>query len=448
MKESLMKDLTKGPLWKKILIFSYPLMISNLLQVLFNLSDIAVVGQFAGPAALGSVGSTTTLVNLYIAFLIGMGCGVNVVAARFYGSKKEKDVSETVHSALILCLITGVFLLVFGIATTRSVLVLLKTKDELLDGAVLYMRIYFLGMPAMAIYNFGNGVFSAVGDTKKPLCYLSVAGAVNVILNLFFVIVCNMGVAGVAAASAISQYLSAFLIIRALFKTKEMYGLHMRRMRLTPAKSKMILSIGISSGLQNAIFQLANLFVQMGVNRFDATMVSGNAAASNADALFFDVMGAFYVACSSFIGQNFGAGNRKRVKQSYFLCTGYAFGSGVLLGTVLVIFGRSFLSVFTSDAAVIDAGMYRLVIMGSTYAFSTFMDCSIAASRGLGKVVVPTVIVLLGSCVFRIIWVYTVFEYFQTIQSLYLVYICSWVVTAFAEIVYFAYVYKKCKFIR
>lgn len=446
MKEILTKDLTKGPLWKKILLFSYPLMLSNLLQVLFNLSDIAVVGQFAGAYALGSVGSTTTLVNLFVTFLIGMGCGVNVLVARFYGSRKAKDVSETVHSSAIICFLTGVLLMALGSIFARNILQLLHTKEELLDGAVLYLRIYFLGMPATALYNFGNGVLSAVGDTKKPLCYLTWSGVINITLNLIFVIVCNMGVAGVALASMIAQYVSAVLIVRALLRAEDMYSLRIKSIRLEPRKASMILKIGIVSGLQNAIFQLANLFVQVGVNRFDAVMVAGNSAASNADALVYDVMGAFYVACSSFIGQNFGAGNKKRVKRTYILCQLYSFGAGILIGVLLALFGRSFLGIFTGDEAVIDAGMNRLMIMSYSYAFSAFMDCAIAASRGLGKVLFPTVFVILGSCIFRIIWIYTIFEYFKTIESLYLLYIFSWTITAVAEIIYFVIIYRKVAF--
>ena len=219
------QDLTKGNLWKQILVFSFPLMISNVLQVLFNMADVAVVGRFAGSIALGAVGSTTTLVTLFTGLLIGMAGGVNVLVARFYGAKKEKDVQETTHTAVIICLLTGILIMVLGLLFANGILELLHTKDELIEGAALYLRIYFLGMPALAIYNFGNAVFSAVGNTKKPLYYLATAGVINIILNLFFVIICKLDVAGVALASIISQYTSAILILRALFMAKEIYGL-------------------------------------------------------------------------------------------------------------------------------------------------------------------------------------------------------------------------------
>ncbi len=437
------QNLTEGTLGKQILKFSFPLMLSNVLQVLFNMSDIAVVGRFAGPKALGAVGSTTILVVLFTGFLMGIGSGVNVLVARYFGAKCQKDVEETVHSSAIICFAAGILILILGICFSRSLLELLNTKSELLEGASLYMHIYFLGMPALAIYNFGNGILSAVGDTRRPLYYLAAAGVINVLLNLFFVIVCHMDVAGVAAASVISQYISAALIVISLLRTNDMYGLKLPLLRLHRAKVYQILSIGIPAGLQNAIFQIANLFIQAGVNSFDAIVVEGNSAAANADGLVYDVMAAFYTACSSFMGQNYGARKKDRVLKSYFISLAYSFGFGIVLGLLLVMFGREFLFLFTTEAAVAEAGMNRLTVMGFSYAISAFMDCSIAASRGLGKSLIPTVIVIMGSCVFRVVWVYTVFAYFGTIHSLYLLYAFSWSITAIAEIIYLAYCYKR-----
>ena len=330
-----------------------------------------------------------------------------------------------------------------GCGTAEAVLKLLHTKPELIGGAVLYLRIYFLGMPALAVFNFGNAVFSAVGDTRRPLFYLSVAGVVNVVLNLFFVIACGLDVAGVAMASVISQYISAVLVVTALFRSREGYGLRLWALRFNKSRTRAIVAIGIPSGMQNGIFELANLFIQMGVNTFSATMVAGNSAATNADALVYDVMAAFYTACGSFIGQNYGAGKKDRIRRSYFISMAYSFGAGLLLGLLLLLFGRQFLGLFTTDPAVMEAGLHRLTIMSLSYCVSAFMDCTIAASRGLGRSAVPTVIVILGSCVFRIIWVYTVFAWFGTIVSLYLLYVFSWSITAIAEIAYFVHVYRQ-----
>lgn len=437
------QNLTQGPLGRKILFFSIPLILSNLLQVLFNMADIAVVGQFAGAGALGAVGSTTTLVTLFTDFLIGLSGGINVLTALHFGAGNQKRIKETVHTALLLSILLGGVLMLVGILFPGPILRVLHTRPELLDGAVLYIRIYFLGIPALAVYNFGNGVFSAVGETKRPLYYLAFAGVVNVVLNLVFVICFKMNVAGVALASVISQYISAFLIVRALFRCRESYALEAKELHITGDMAKDILRIGIPAGMQNAIFQVANLFIQVGVNSFSATMVAGNSAAANADAIVYSVMMAFYTACGSFMGQNYGARKKDRIRKSYLISLGYAFGTGLVLGLVLVAFGPLFLGLFTRDGEVIRAGMYRLVIMGFSYGFSAFMDCTIAASRALGKSLVPTFIVIMGSCVFRIIWVYKVFAYFQTIPSLYLLYIFSWGITAFAEIMYFVRVYKQ-----
>lgn len=436
-------DLTQGSLAKKILWFSLPLIVSNLLQVLFNMTDIAVVGQFAGANALGSVGSTTTLVTMFTGFLIGMSGGINVLAALHYGSKDKEGLSQTIHSALIVSVITGIILMMLGIGMSEGILRILHTKEELLDGAVLYVRIYCLGMPAMAVYNFGNAVFSAVGDTKRPLYYLSLAGVLNLVLNLFLVIVCHLDAAGVAIASAVSQYLAAALILVTLFHSKEDYGLCFAELRLNKNKAAAIVKIGLPAGIQNAIFQIANLFIQAGVNTFSATMVAGNAAAANADALVYDVMAAFYTACGSFMGQNYGAGDKKRALKSYFVSLAYSFGIGLVMGLALVCFGTAFLGLFTSEAAVVEAGMHRLKIMGFSYCVSAFMDCTIAASRAMGKSLVPTIVVIMGSCVFRVIWVYTIFAYFGTISSLYLLYVFSWSITAAAEIIYFVGICRK-----
>lgn len=436
-------SMTEGPLGKSIFLFSLPLVFSNILQVLFNMSDIAVVGHFSGSLALGAVGSCAIAVSLFTGLLIGMGGGVNAIAARYFGAGDRERLGKTVHSSLLISLIYGCSIMLIGLLAIDELLILLNTKEELLDSAILYMRVYLLGTPALAVYNYGSGVLSAAGDSKRPMYYLFAAGLVNIALNLYFVIFLDLNVLGVALASAISQYLSAFLILRRLFSCKETYALSMRSLRIDFVIGKVILLLGIPAGLQNAIFAVANLFIQAAVNSFDTLMVEGNSAAVNADALLYDMMAAFYVACTTFIGQNLGAGKRERVMKSYRICLAYSFLSAFLFGALLFIFGRQFLSFFTNDTAVIEAGMKRLNIMAFSYCVSAFMDCTIAASRGLGKTVVPTIIVIAGSCVFRILWIYTVFAHFHTIPALYMLYICSWTITAIFEIIYFLRILKK-----
>lgn len=435
--------LTQGNLWKNILLFSLPLMATNVLQVLFNMADIAVVGRFAGAAALGSVGSTAQLVALFTGFLIGIGSGVNALAARYAGANDPDSLRATSVTSAAICLTAGIGVFAAGCFGARFFLELLNTKEELLEGALLYLHIYFLGMPALAMYNYGNGMLSAMGETRRPLFYLMAAGVLNVGLNLLFVIGFDMAEDGVAWASVISQYLSAVLILTDLFRHRKVYGLSFGHRYLRRSNAGEILLLGVPAGMQNAIFQIANLFVQAGVNSFDTVVVEGTAAATNADALVYDVMAAFYVACATFMAQNYGAGKKNRILKSYFISLAYAFVIGLVFGVALVVFGRQFLGLFTTEEAVIEAGLFRLKVMGLCYCVSAFMDCTIAAARGLGKSVTPTVLVILGSCVFRIIWIYTVFAHFHTITSLYLLYVFSWTLTGILEAVYFVRCYRR-----
>ena len=445
IKGSYDKDLTSGPLFKGILFYGIPLIFSNLLQVLFNISDIAVVGHFAGSIPLGAVGSTSQLLFIFTGLLMGLGGGINSIVAYYIGSKSNKELDKAIHSAFSISIITGIILLLLGLFLARPLLILIKTKNDLLEQAVIYFKIYMLGMPGLALYNYGNAVLSAAGDTKRPLYYLSLAGIINVILNLFFVIVCKLSCAGVALASIISQYLSAILVMIPIARGLNVAGLkfNVKHLNFNPTITRRILKIGIPSGMQNAIFAMANAFIQVGVNSFDSVMVAGTAAGSNLDNIIYSAMNAFYVACASFIGQNYGAGNKKRILHSMIISNLYAFILGASLSTSMYIFGPQCFSLFTSDPAVIQAGMMRFSVMWFSYPIATFMDNTIAANRGLGKTSIPTLIVFIGSCLFRILWVYTVFAYFGSIQSLFLLYIFSWILTALAEIIYFIHLYKK-----
>ncbi len=438
-------SLTEGDLRRDILRFSAPLMFSNVLQVLFNMSDVAVVGRFAGASALGSVGSTTLFISVFSGFLIGIGSGVNALTARCLGARQYKDVKECVNSSLVFALGAAVLLMLLCILSCRPLLTLMGTKDELIEGSLLYVRICALGMPAMGLYNFGSGVLSAAGDTKKPLVILTLSGILNVILNLIFVILMKLGVAGVALATIVSQYLSAILVMVLVVRSSDSLklGLDFKDFCVNAEKIRAVALLGMSAGFQNAIFSIANLFIQAAVNRFPAVIVEGNSAAANADTLVYTMMAAFYVACTSFMAQNWGAGNKERVIRSFRISTAYSFAVGLVMGVLLVLFSGPFLSLFTTDPEVIEAGRIRVLIMGLSYCISSPMDNTIAASRGLGKTAVPTVIVIMGSCVFRVAWIYTVFEYFQTIPSIYLLYCFSWTLTAAAELFYFFRIYKK-----
>lgn len=435
-------DMCTGSLWKKIMVYSVPLMFSNILQVVFNISDVAVVGKFAGPIALGAVGSTSILVTLSTGLLLGLASGVSALTALYIGARDDRSVRETVHTSALLLAAAGVAIMVVGIVLAGGILTMMHTKNELIRDAVLYLRLYLLGTPALAMFNFGNAVLSAAGDTRRPLYYLTFAGVVNVILNLFFVIVCHMGVAGVAVASIISQYISAVLVIRLLLRSQEAFALRLSCLKINRNKMRRILRIGIPSAIQYALFAVANLFVQASVNSFDHVMVEGNSAAANSDPLVYDMMAAFYTACTSFIAQNLGAGKRDRILKSFYICLFYSFMLGLFLGVGIYVLRYPFLSLFTNESAVVHAGIKRLTVMALSYCVSAFMDCTIAASRGLGKTIVPMLIVTAGSTVFRLLWIWTVFAYFRTIESLYLLYVFSWTITAVAEIIYFARIFK------
>lgn len=437
------KDLTEGSLFKGIFFYSAPLILTNLLQVLFNIADVAVVGRFAGSLPLGSVGSTSQLLFFFTGLLMGLGGGINVIVAFYIGAKSKKDITESIHTAFIISLIAGFILMIVGFFFARPILTLIKTKSELLDGAVTYFSIYMLSMPGVAIYNYGNAVLGASGDTKRPLYFLTISGIVNVILNLFFVIVCDMDCAGVALSTVISQYISAILVMISLFVGIGDVKFSLKSLRLSGEKSRRILKIGIPAGLQNSIFAFANTVIQVGVNSFDAVMVAGTSASSNLDNIIYNIMGAFYTANATFIGQNYGAKKKKRILQSTIISNGYALFFGIVISILLYIFGRQAIGLFTTDSAVIEAGLLRLNIMVFSYPVASFMDNTIAANRGLGKTVVPSIIVLIGSCLFRIVWVYTIFAWFKTIPSLFLLYIFSWALTAIAEMIYFVKEYRK-----
>ena len=323
---------------------------------------------------------------------------------------------------------------------------LLNTKSELIDKAVLYFKIYAFGMPALAVFNYGNGVLSAAGDTKRPLIYLTVSGISNIGLNLFFVLVCGLDVEGVGLASVITQYFSAVAVIVRLIRIKDVHRLDFKTFSLSGKKASEVLILGVPAGIQNCIFAIANIFIQIGINEFPYKEVTGINTAQYADTIIYNVMAAFYTACSTFMGQNYGAGNKDRVLKSYFITTFYAFAFGLILGAFCFFKGDIFLRLFDTDPDVIAAGMEKLKIIGFAYCLSSLMDNAIAASRGIGKSLVPTIIVIIGSCIFRIVWIYTVFAYYKTIPSLFILYPVSWIITSAVEIVYFFVSFKKTKF--
>lgn len=437
------RDLTTGPLGRSIFFYSLPLVFTYLLEMLFNIADMVIAGKYAGDRALGAIGSTPQMMFFCMGFLMGMGGAVNAIAAYFIGGKKTADLEQTVHTGAIISFFAGLFFYIMAFFLGRPVLLLLNTKAELFEDALLYFRICSLGFVAMGIYNWGNGILSAAGDTKSPLVYLVISGGMNVILNITFIVAFKMTVDGVAWATVISQFTGAVMVTVRLIREKGDFSFSFGKLRINKGKALQILKLGIPSGMQNAIFAFANSFLQAAVNSFESALVVANSAAINIDNILYSVNGAFYNACASFIGQNYGAGNKKRVLNSYLVCLGFAVLAAWILGGTCLFFSRQIMTLFSSSPRVIELGRYRIAILACSIWIAAFMDGTTAASRGLGHTLVPTAIIIMGSCIFRIIWILTVFARFHTILVLFMVFPVSWTITGAAEIVYFLSLYRK-----
>ena len=443
MKKSYEINMCEGPILGKVLIFSIPLMLSGILQLLFNAADVIVVGRFAGSQSLAAVGSTSALINLLINVFMGFSVGVNVLVARYYGGRKERDVSETVHTAVTLSLVCGLILVAVGLALTRPLLELMGTPDDVIDKAVLYMQIYFIGMPANMLYNFGSAILRAVGDTKRPLYYLSAAGVVNVILNLISVIIFRMDVAGVALATIISQAISAICVLRCLMRHESCLKIRLGELKIHKEKLMGIVKVGLPAGMQGAIFSISNVLIQSSVNSFGSIAMAGNTAAQNIEGFIYNAMVAVYQANLSFTSQNYGAGKFSRINRIMFICIGVVSVVGFSIGVLAYGAGTSLLSIYSSDPEVIAYGMTRLQIIGLTYFTCGIMDTMVGSIRGIGYSVLPMLVSLTGACLFRIIWIFTIFRWSHTLLTLYISYPASWVLTATAHIVCFFLIRKK-----
>ena len=410
-----------GPLLGKLLVFSVPLMLSGILQLLFNAADIIVVGRYTGTGAMAAVGSTSSLNNLIVNMFMGLSAGGSVVVAQYYGMKAWKDVGDTVHTAMLLGLVTGVAMLFAGMFLARPLLVLMGTTEDVIDQAVLYMRIVFAGMPALMVYDFGAGILRAIGDTRRPLFFLFCGGVINVGLNLFFVIVFNMGVAGVAIGTVMSQLISAVLTVRCLMRSGTACRLELRALRIDRHKLGRILRVGVPTGVQSVVFNISNVLIQAAVNSFKSSaIVAANTAASNIEGFVYTAMNSFYQASITFTSQNVGA--------------------------LAVLFGEQLLGIYTpGDAEVISYGLVRLRLICLTYFTCGLMDVTCGSIRGLGPSVTPTLVTLAGACGLRIVWIYTIFAADRTLFTLYLSYPVSWVVSFIANMVCFVIFFRNWK---
>lgn len=445
MKEKYEIDMCSGSILKKMLIFTMPLMFSSILQLLFNAADIVVVGRFAGDNSLAAVGSTSALINLLVNLFIGLSVGANVLTARFFGAKQDRDLSATVHTAMTVSVISGIFLTFVGFLGAPVILKWMGTPENIIDLSVIYLRIYFLGMTAMMIYNFGASVLRAVGDTRRPLYFLIVAGVINVLLNLLFVIVLKMDVAGVALATTISQCVSAALVILCLMREQGAIRLEIKNLRIYGDKLVKIFKIGLPAGFQGILFALSNVVIQSSINSFGDVVVAGNSAAANIEGFVYVAMNSFYQAAISFTSQNVGSGKYERINRILFTALGCVIVTGVVLGNAAYIFGRPLLSIYTDNPEVIDAGIVRMTYISTIYALCGMMDVMVGVLRGLGYSILPMIVSLVGACALRIIFLSTVFklEPFHKIEMVYLTYPVSWILTFTAHVICFLIIRNK-----
>ena len=436
-------DMCNGPLLGKIMIFYIPLMLSGILQLLFNAADIVVVGRFAGNEALAAVGSTSSLTNLIVNLFIGLSVGANVLVARFYGAKQDEELKETVQTAIGTAVAGGVILIFLGFFLSKPALGWMGTPEDVINHSVLYMRIYFAGMPFMMVYNFGSAVLRAVGDTKRPLYYLLIAGVVNVVLNLIFVITFSMGVAGVATATVVSQAISAALVVRCLIRTDSAYRLELQGIRIVPDKLLKMVQIGVPAGMQGALFSISNVLIQSSVNSFGSVAMAGNTAASNIEGFVYTAMNAFHQAAISFSGQNYGARKYKRIRKVLLICEVMVVVVGALMGNVAYLFGGTLLKLYTVDPEVIEYGILRMRIICTPYFLCGMMDVAVGALRGMGYAIMPMLVSLTGACLLRVVWIYTIFQSYRTLECLYFSYPISWGLTFAVHLVCFLIVFKR-----
>ncbi len=423
-------DMLNGPLWSKILLFALPLMASSVMQLLFNAADVIVVGRFAGDASLAAVTSTGSLVNLLVNLFMGLSIGTNVIAAHALGRQDDGALGKTVHTAILVSFIGGVILSVLGVFLSPILLEVMDSPENVIGLSSLYLRIYFLGMPAMLAYNFGSSILRAQGDTRRPMVYLAIAGVVNVILNLILVIVFRLDVAGVAIATVVSQYISCFLVLRCLTRESGALHLDLKALRIDPGTLKSIALIGLPAGLQGMVFSLSNMVIQSSINSFGDVVMAGSGAAANIEGFVYVSMNALYQTCLTFSGQNYGAGKPQRVDRVILICVGFVTIAGVVCGGLAYAFAAPLLHIYSPSDEVVTQGIIRMTYVCLPYFLCGVMDTLVGALRGLGASVVPMCVSVVGVCGVRLMWIFTVFQAVHTPECLYISYPISWAATA------------------
>ena len=434
-------DMCNGPILSKMLRFSIPLMCSSVLQLLFNAADIVVVGRWAGDNSLEAVGSNTALIGLLTNLFVGLAVGANTLAAKYYGARDRDALHRVVHTSILLSIISGLVLTVVGVFGARTILIWMQTPENVLDLATLYLRIYFLGVPALVVYNFGSALLRAVGDTFYPLLFMIVSGALNVALNLLLVVVIPLDVAGVAIATSVSQLLSAVLVTVRLCTFRGPCRLDLRKIRLYPDRMGQMLRLGFSTGLQGVIFSASNVMIQSAINSFGSVVIAGSSAASGIENFIHTALNTFYQSAITFTGQSIGASDPRRAVRVFRINLALTTGLGIVLCALAQIFQIPLLGLYVQSTdpaydAVIAAGVVRVLALSRFQWVGGLMETACGTLRGLGHSMNPTVTTLIGACLLRVVWRYTVFEAVGTVESMYWSYPVSWLLTFLIHLIY------------
>ena len=436
-------DMCNGTIMDKLISFALPLMLSGMLQLMFNAVDIIVVGRFSGSRALAAVGSTTALINVFTNLFIGISLGANVLAARFYAAGKEKEMSDTVHTAIAIAIISGLIMAFVGLVFSKGALELMDTPEDVIGQAALYMRIYFIGMPFFMLYNYGAAVLRAVGDTKRPLMFLIVSGCINAVLNLILVIGFSLSVVGVAVATVISQMISCILVLRCLYKSEGSYQLRFSKLKINKKYMIQIFQVGVPAGIQSTVINFSNVLLQSSVNSFGSVAMAGYTAANNILGFLYQSINSVTQACMSFTSQNYGVGKYKRMDRVLADCMILTVAVSLTIGCSAYFFGNYILRIYTSDAEVIKCGLEILSITTVPYFLCGIMDLFPGALRGMGYSAVPMILSVIGTVGMRVLWIYAVFPSNRSLYVLFISYPASWGITIVMQVICYIFVRKK-----
>lgn len=438
-------NMLEGPLLGPIFLFAMPLFITSVLQLAFNAVDIIVVGKFTGHHALAAVGATGPVINLLVTMFMGISIGASVIMGQNVGARDFKNAQDTLHTAIGISILGGIIVLFAGYFTAMPLLKLMQTPPEVIELAGEYLKIYYIGMPGFMVYNFGAALLRAIGDSKRPMYFLTISGVFNVICNLIFVVIFKMGVAGVAIATSISQYIAAALIVASLLKADGYMKLFIDKIRISKDKALGMMRIGLPAGFQGALFSISNILIQSGINSFGSVVMAGNTAAGNLEGFVYMGMNSIYQTSLSFTSQNMGAKQYDRVKKIFWTCVGVVIGVGLFLGVGAWLFGDKLLRLYTSEPEVIKYGVERLGVVSATYFLCGIMDTMVGGLRGMGYSITPMVVSLTAVCIFRMIWIATIFQSIHTPVILYLSYPVSWIFAAIGHYINYLYAMKKLK---